>query len=214
MERYYEHCYDATRNGERAIHRAIQKYGPSKTLVQTLLVSNDWDALKNIECGLIKAMRTFGDGYNMTRGGDGALGYKHTSESLLKMGATHKGNKYRVGMNHSPDARRKMSSSHLGKKLTDTHRANIGLALKGNSYCLGFKHSEETCRKRVIVARGTSKSTATIGLVGVSIDRQTNRYRATITVASKTIHLGRFGTIQEAQAARLKAEIHYFGDPS
>lgn len=210
MDRFREHVADARHGLERAVHRAIRKYGAAKVLVKTLAESTSWQALQSWERGLIKAMRTFGDGYNMTEGGDGALGYRHTKESLVKIGERHRGNAYRKGKTLSSESKMKMSLAKKGKVLSESHRSNIAKALMGNTYAKGCVRSNAFRARMVEVKRGKPKTEAKLGIVGVSVDTQTGKYRATITVNQKTIHLGRHETIEEAIAARKNGEAIYF----
>jgi len=56
---------------------------------------------------------------------------------------------------------------------------------------------------------GLSKAN-TSGVKGVSFEKYTNRWKATIRVEGKSISLGRFGSIEDAVLARKNAEQHYF----
>lgn len=79
---------------------------------------------------------------NITLGGDGVLGIKHTDEARLKMGAPNKGktlsdwhkqriSEFQKGKKHSEESKKKMSDSALGER---NHR-------------YGVKASEETKTK-------------------------------------------------------------------
>lgn len=61
-------------------------------------------------------------------------------------------------------------------------------------------------------ANAKLKSSNTSGFTGVSWCGTTSRWRATIKVNWKRIHLGRFDTPQEAAAAYNSAAIKYFGE--
>lgn len=52
----------------------------------------------------------------------------------------------------------------------------------------------------------------TSGITGVSLHKQTNKWRAYIQYNQKFIHLGLFDTKEEAIKAREQAEIKYFGE--
>lgn len=52
----------------------------------------------------------------------------------------------------------------------------------------------------------------TSGVLGVSFHKNTNKYRAYVTVNGKTIHLGLYDNLDEAQKARKKGEIEYYGE--
>ena len=51
----------------------------------------------------------------------------------------------------------------------------------------------------------------TSGITGVSLYKQTNKWRAYIEYNQKYIHLGLFNTKEEAIKARKEAELKYFG---
>lgn len=154
--RFAEHRYNSeTNRADRAVNRALRKYGPDSVTLETLVIA-EWDYLVALEPKVIAAYGTFGrGGYNMTAGGEGALGYKHTPEALLKMGATHKGNTYRKGKTFSAESRAKMSAVRKGRRLSSETKALIGAASRGNKHCLGRKLSED--HKRRISEANTGK---------------------------------------------------------
>ncbi len=61
-------------------------------------------------------------------------------------------------------------------------------------------------------ANGGKRSTNTSGVVGVSFDTGRKKWTACIGVEGKTLHLGRFNSLEEATSARAAAEIKYFGE--
>lgn len=84
--------------------------------------------------------------HNITDGGEGISGYKHTDETKKLFSEQRQGrknpklqgripwNKGKKGVQtYSEETRKKMSESHKGKKLifTEEHRINIGKASKG-----------------------------------------------------------------------------------
>ena len=207
--RFAEHAYNSKRRDRgRAIERAIRKYGVNAATVKTLVIGA-WEYLIGLEKAVILAFGTFGrGGYNMTAGGEGALGYKHTSASLIKMGLVHKGKAHHTS-NHTHEAKLKMSLAHNGKKLSAEHRENIRRALIGNKYCVGVKHNEAVKRNASLMKRGRTNSNKS-GAVGVSFDTQTTKWRSAITVRGRTIHLGRYDSFQDAIVARQVGEASYF----
>ena len=58
---------------------------------------------------------------------------------------------------------------------------------------------------------GRLNSNNSVGVKGVTLRKESGRYRAYIT-RDKRIWLGTFETIEEAEAARFAAEIHYHGE--
>ena len=99
-----------------------------------------------IERDMIKKFgrRNLGTGSlcNLSDGGEGPSGLKHTDETKAKMSDSHKGNKCAVGYKHTPEAREKMS-----------------LQRRGNIFALGHKHDPETRRKMSAKASGRPQST-------------------------------------------------------
>ncbi len=92
--------------------------------------------------------------WNLTAGGQGSTGYKHTEETLYKIAKAaggnknctgrklsnehchklhdgNRGNKYALGHKHSEEARRKISEAHRGRKLSEEHKRVIGDANRG-----------------------------------------------------------------------------------
>lgn len=80
-KRWSEHQRDVwkERNNHRALYRAIRKYGITNFIIQPLFESESPQELEEMEIKLIKEYNTFGEGYNMTAGGDGKT-YVMTSE--------------------------------------------------------------------------------------------------------------------------------------
>lgn len=62
------------------------------------------------------------------------------------------------------------------------------------------------------VSNGKKRRNNTSGVVGVSWDKSEGKWMAKIMLDRRTINLGRFANIEEAQAARLAAETKYHGD--
>lgn len=155
--RFDEHAYKASRQSIGLIHKALRKYGIESVTLRTLAIGS-WDYLCDLERAAIKAYGTFGiGGYNMTAGGDGALGYKHTAESLKIMGAVHKG-KAHHSMPHSDATKAMMSANRKGKKKpprTAEHRANLSACQKG---ILRGPMSEE-CKAKISRANKGNKWT-------------------------------------------------------
>lgn len=61
-------------------------------------------------------------------------------------------------------------------------------------------------------ANSTRPSRNKTGRIGVSWDKKNNRWRADIRVRGKSMNLGRYGTFEEAVAAREAAESHHQGE--
>lgn len=120
-------------------HRAIQKYGWENF---------DWSILKenatlNDEIELIEKYETFhiyGKGYNLTKGGDGNLGWVMSEETKNKISKSNKGNKYCLGRKLSDESKNKISKSLTGRPSSK----------KGKPSPLrGKKQSPELIEKRI-----------------------------------------------------------------
>jgi len=82
------HLADARRKPKyrQAFHHAIAKYGPSKFKWKVLLRSNDPQTLLAAEvCFIAELGAKAPDGYNLTDGGEGMVGFTHSEESKCKM---------------------------------------------------------------------------------------------------------------------------------
>jgi len=98
---------------------------------------------------LIKLYKTYG--YceaNLTLGGEGASGLKHSPETISKRVASMR----RVGRKPtSQEARLNHSKWQIGRKLSDTHRANMSKAGIGRKVSLEtrLKRSKKVCIKNI-----------------------------------------------------------------
>ncbi len=82
---------DAAGQGRGAlIGAAIRKYGKENLKFDVLVVCPTWDYAKEMERAAIAA---FKPEYNLTAGGDGCLGYRHTEASKKRLSEAHKGKK-------------------------------------------------------------------------------------------------------------------------
>lgn len=70
-----------------AIKRSIKKHGKENHKKEILCLCNDEKELNQKEIYYIEKENTFKIGYNMTKGGEGALGLSPSAESILKISA-------------------------------------------------------------------------------------------------------------------------------
>ena len=68
------------------------------------------------------------------------------------------------------------------------------------------------CTKQQNEMNRPLRNNNTSGITGVSLHKQTNKWRAYIEYNQKYIHLGLFDTKEDAVKAREQAEIKYFGE--
>ena len=108
-------------------HNAIKKYGVGSFEWAVLDECNTVDDLAKLETHYIKFYGTFGEGYNLTCGGDGgSLGFKHSEESKLKMSLAKKGKMPseatiigRKNKEVSEEIKLKLSEINRGKKVSE-----------------------------------------------------------------------------------------------
>lgn len=112
-------------------HKAIRKHGEDNFEWEILYESNSRKELNTAEMYYINKFKSFGkDGYNLTEGGGGSVGYKPTPETLKKISEktkegiaksnkswseSHKGKKNGMyGKEHSKESKQKMSKNRTG----------------------------------------------------------------------------------------------------
>ncbi len=104
QERMREHVNCSFYGSQSHIHRAIRLYG-FDSFEQVILEEFAKEHVNAREEYWIAVLGTFADGYNMTKGGDGVLGLKHTIESNEKNRLAH------IGTVQSRETRLKKRSS-------------------------------------------------------------------------------------------------------
>jgi group I intron endonuclease len=100
-------------------NNAINKYGWNNFDHEIIAEHLTEKEAKNFEKRLIKELQLRNDrfGYNLTNGGDGISGYKHTKETKEKL--------RNISLNMSEETKRKMVLHKLGVPLTEEHKKNI-----------------------------------------------------------------------------------------
>jgi len=82
-KRWGEHKQPA--NNKNSLGRAIQKHGAINFDMQHIASSTEWTNAGLVEAALIQQLNTKSPyGYNLTNGGDGTLGFKHTAEECQR----------------------------------------------------------------------------------------------------------------------------------
>ena len=90
----------------------------------------------------------------MNKGNKYRLGHKHTPEAIAKMRAASTGNKYGLGHHLSLEARAKIGAASYLRRASSATRAKMSASHKGNQYCLGYKHSPATRAKLSAILKG------------------------------------------------------------
>jgi group I intron endonuclease len=144
-ERWKQHIYESNKQDSwewnTPLGNAIKKYGKDLFEVFVLEECSSETELKQKEIQLIKERKSLSteNGYNLTLGGDGRLGYKLSEETKRKIG---EGN---IGKVMSNEAKEKMSvaakkrsvgklSPMDGKKHTDDALKKISESSKGRIF--------------------------------------------------------------------------------
>jgi len=98
------------------LHKAIRKYGKEAFIWEIIYQSYDGlHTLKEMEGHFIKEYNSYylwpDGGYNMTLGGEGNLGHKHTTTTKEKISKAH------LGLKHSEETKFKLRLKNKGRKL-------------------------------------------------------------------------------------------------
>lgn len=134
-KRKQTHYNKAKRGGKEYFYNAIRKHG-FDAFEWTVLKEN---ATLEDEKELIEQYGTYENGYNLTMGGEGKLGYKVSEKTKQKLSEAGKKQKVtekqlkilrenarRMKENgHTDEAKRKISEAHKGKVFTEEHKRNI-----------------------------------------------------------------------------------------
>lgn len=217
--RWYKHRWCAARNDgsrtcEAALYRAIRKYG-ADAFVMRVLASYDDEASAFIgERVWIARFRSFGPrGYNMSAGGEGQTGFKHTEASKLKM-ARHGPDNGCYGRvwtdaereRHAELTRRQFAEKghpFLGREHSPEARAKMAIAAQGNQRCLGRVVGDETRQKMSAALNG--KRAWNKGLVGAQVVSDETRAKMSLAHKQAWQNAERRATASEAMRRRAAA---------
>lgn len=154
----HKHALNNNYHDNQHLQRAWNRYG-EKSFKFLILEYCLVEQLDEREKHYISIYRPKNMTYNMTDGGDGGLGYKHTDESKLKMSKAHKGKKLTPehiaksaaanrGRKPSPETIAKISAANKGRIRSPEHRAAVGNAHRGK------KLSDEQIAKMKLSLKG------------------------------------------------------------
>jgi group I intron endonuclease len=161
---------DFARAGYRsALFNAIRKHGPGKFHITALWSGHVAPVkLKQLERYFISSLRTkTPDGYNLTNGGDGTFGYRHTEEERKRRSEKMRqqiasGNISNRGKKRTPEIRQKIAAIKTGMKYKpwseQAHR-NLSMARMGNKN-QRKKWTAEEIMKREMTKRLKKKLTS------------------------------------------------------
>ena len=146
--------------------RKLMRLGMEPIVVKVEENVSDKQAL-DLECLLIAEMRDLGFALtNMTDGGDGAKGYKHTEEHKQMMREKFKGrivteeHRQKMCKPKSEQGRKNIAEARLTTdyRPSEEHKQKISKALKGKpNNNKGYKHSDESKAKMSAWRKGRPK---------------------------------------------------------
>jgi len=164
-KRLRSHIRESEINPRHPIHNAIRKYGIDNFDIEINEVAID--ELNKKEMLFIKELKTIRpNGYNLTLGGDGMRGFKHSEESKKKMSNSRKGQvSYWKGKKMPIGMRIKLSLAHMGhipwnkgktgiyteemlQQMRESSKGQIAWNKGGSSWSKG-KHLSEEHRKNI-----------------------------------------------------------------
>lgn len=145
QKRWYNHVYCALVEKEKThFYNAIRKYGAKNFLVEVIEEHELEEQALEREMYWIDTLKSNDRviGYNITNGGEGTSGLKHTEETKRKIAVAH------LGKKHSKKTKMSMSVAHKGKVLSSETKNKISQANVGeNNGMYGKTISEETRNK-------------------------------------------------------------------
>jgi len=172
------------------LHNALRKYGKENFQWEVLEHCDSKEELDEMEFHYIKQYNSFGkSGYNLTYGGEGFVGYKHSKKTLKKISLSLKGkmsgeknpfygkrhnektkklmsvssftsNKHvSRGKHLSKEWRKKISLANTGRTWSDSQRINFNKARKGK-----LTGKDSKCAKKFVITTPENSSFYIIGL--------------------------------------------------
>lgn len=134
-ERWKQHVYLSNKS-ESFLHRAIKKYGIDNFKIEVIAKSSNIEYCRDVlEPYYIKQYNSYApNGYNMTLGGEGTLGYSflHSDQTREKIRNSH------LGKIHTEETKEKMRKAKLGKKriFSEEHKEKIRQSLIRFNYTI------------------------------------------------------------------------------
>jgi group I intron endonuclease len=120
--RWKEHVKNAARGKRTYLYTAIREHGCDAFTVTVVGVAKTWDELCVLEAELINRYDTcWPNGYNMTLGGDGVVGYSFSEQVRQRLSETRKGLMTPAML----AARKATGIARIGKKHNETTRAKL-----------------------------------------------------------------------------------------
>lgn len=163
-KRKINHFYSNNKN-TYYFYNALKKYGKNTFVWDVLCECSTREELNEKEMYYIKELNTLRpNGYNLTLGGGGISGYKHTEETKRKIGEKSKGNVHNLGKTHTKEHREKLRISNTGKKRSIESKMNISKGKKGVKFTEDHKRKLSESHMGQFVSEETKKKLSDIGM--------------------------------------------------
>jgi group I intron endonuclease len=137
LERKNAHIYEADSGSKCALHRAIRKWGINNFSWQIIEKCTSEDHMNKAEILHIDLLSTYVQGYNMTRGGEGKLGWKPSEDTKDTWSNQRRGtNQYTRGYIHPSnpslwsEERREQEKIKIEERKKEANRKR-SISLKG-----------------------------------------------------------------------------------
>lgn len=138
------------------LRKAMKKYGVANFQFDVIFQTFALETLSEFEVLFIEEYDSFNAGYNKTKGGEGACGYKHNEEIRAGMARRMKGEGNPMyGVPTSDEHKKRLSKVHKGKTLSDEHRKTLSeiMSSERNPSCCRVRSEEELLKASIL--RGT-----------------------------------------------------------
>lgn len=195
-KRLNDHLSEA-RNGNRSnsiFHKALIKYGMENFSVKRILKNIPENKIDYYEELWINKLNTYCSnncGYNMTFGGQGVHGYKHTQESKLKMSQSSIDMWKRIRQNTElyKELCHKRSVAHKGKPKSDIHKKRLSEFAKKrfqneSGTFLGKHHSNQS-KEKISQANG-----AKVAMIDIRTDNILATFNSAVKATNYLIEKG------------------------
>lgn len=125
-----------------AFHDAIRSYGREAFSFEQIASATDWPSLLAMERVAVEIYATVApSGYNLSLGGEGALGLVKSAATREKIAAANRGRK------HSPETIAKIAAGNRGKSLSAHARAALVSANRGKKFSPERRAAMSAARK-------------------------------------------------------------------
>jgi group I intron endonuclease len=153
------------------IEKKLKEYGIENFLFEIIATCNSQSSANLLEIQLIEQYDSWvrhNKGYNVAKGGQGNIGYKHTEESIRKMSKERQSKPWTLKVKRTKEHSKNFSASRKGKMVGKDHplygttrpehvKQAVREANTGNQYWVGRKHTEETKAKQAAIKLGKGK---------------------------------------------------------